>query len=130
VADHLADTHALFWFFTNSSRLGPATLQAMRAAMSGQGFLIVPSIVMAELYYLNIKLGRPLDYANVYQAMVASGRFRFVDFRAADVLQFDALAAVSEMHDRIIIGVARALGVPCLTCDAAIVNSGLVQTIW
>jgi len=57
-------------------------------------------------------------------------QFRFVDFRAEDVLLFDGLSKIPEMHDRIIVGVAKTLGVPCLTKDEKIVNSNLVETIW
>lgn len=53
-----------------------------------------------------------------------------VDFRAADVLRFDALVAIPEMHDRIIAGVAYAMNVPLLTRDPAIIDSKLVQVIW
>jgi deoxycytidylate deaminase len=51
-------------------------------------------------------------------------------FEAVDVLAFEANAAVPEMHDRMIAGVAKRLQIPCLTCDKQIVNSGLVQVVW
>ncbi|MGI8884189.1 MAG: hypothetical protein ACR2IA_08090 [Pyrinomonadaceae bacterium] len=37
---------------------------------------------------------------------------------------------VPEMHDRIIVGVARRLSVPCLTCDTKIIASNLVKVVW
>lgn len=59
-----------------------------------------------------------------------SAQFVFVDFRPDDVLDFDTDALVPEMHDRIIVGVARRLGATCLSRDPAIEHSGLVPTIW
>ena len=54
----------------------------------------------------------------------------FVAFLPEEVLDFDVDAAVPEMHDRIIVGVARRLGVACLSLDPYIVDSGLVQVVW
>ena len=38
--------------------------------------------------------------------------------------------AVPEMHDRIIVGAPRRLGVLCLTRDPEIAASGLTTTVW
>jgi len=100
------------------------------AGEQGQARIHIPSIVLAELYYLNVKYGRPLDFTQEYQRLASAGQFRFVDFRAADVVRFDALVAIPEMHDRIIAGVAYAMNVPLLTRDPAIIDSKLVQVIW
>jgi len=90
----------------------------------------VRGVKLAELYYLNSKYGRRLEFSQEYQRLANAGQFRFVDFRAVDVLRFDALATVSEMHDRIITGVAYAMNLPLLTRDPEIVGSGIVRTIW
>lgn len=128
--DCVLDTHALFWFLTKSPKLGKNAAQVFQDAAKGQGLLWVPSIVLAELYFLNEKQRRPLDFTIEYQAMAASSCYRFVDFRAADVLQFDSLSAIPEIHDRLIVGAALSLRVPVVTRDSNIVNSGLVPTIW
>lgn len=93
-------------------------------------YIYIPSIVVAELHYVDVKLGRPLNFTQEFQRLATAGQFRFVDFKATDVLQFDALSAIPEMHDRIVVGVARALGLPLLTRDQAILDSDVVQTIW
>jgi hypothetical protein len=81
------------------------------------------------MYYLMAKQGRTHLFVGVYQRLATAAHIRFVDFRAEDVLEFDGLTAIPEMHDRIIAGVARRLGLPCLTRDPALVNSGLIQTV-
>ena len=53
-----------------------------------------------------------------------------VAFEADDVLDFDRDSAVKEMHDRMIVGVARRLNAPLLTKDANITASGLVSIVW
>jgi predicted nucleic acid-binding protein len=100
------------------------------AGEQGQARIYIPSIALAELYYLNVKLGQPLSFAEEYQKLADAGQFRFVDFRAVDLLCFEALAAIPEMHDRIITGVAYSMHVPLLTRDPAIIESKIVQTIW
>lgn len=128
--DCVLDTHALFWFLTKSPKLGKKAAQIFQDATKGQGLLWVPSIVLAELYFLNEKQGHPLDFNTEYQAMAASPCYRFVDFTAADVLQFAALSSIPEIHDRLIVGAALSLGLPVMTRDINIINSGVVVTIW
>lgn len=127
---YVADTHALYWYLTAGPQLGADALAAFLEGEQGQTRIYVPCIVLVELYYLNVKYGYPLNFRQEYERIATSGQFDFVDFRVADVLRFDALAAIPEMHDRIIAGVAYDLKIPCLTRDPAIVNSGLIQTVW
>jgi len=130
VNGYVADTHALYWYLIAGAQLGANALAALREGERGEARIYIPSIVLAELYYLNVKYGRPLDFPQEYERFARSGQFDFVDFRAIDVLQFEALASIPEMHDCIIAGVAYGLKIPCLTRDPAIVNSGLIQTVW
>ena len=90
----------------------------------------MPAIVLAELFFLNEKAGRALDFAVEYERLRDSGQFVFVAFSPEDVLDFAADAAVPEMHDRMIVGVARRLGATCLSVDRQIVDSGLVPVAW
>ena len=110
--DYVTDTHALYWYLRAAPQLSAKARAVFLASEQGQARIHIPSIVLAELYYLNVKYSRPLDFAREYQRLTAAGQFRFVDFRIADILRFDALAAIPEMHDRIIAGVAYAMNVP------------------
>lgn len=92
----------LNWYLTGSPRLGTYARAAFLADEQGQGRIYVPSIVLAEPHYLNVTYNRPLEFSQEYERLASAGRFHFVDFRAVDVLRFDALAAIPEMHDRII----------------------------
>src|SRR5437588_10393202 len=58
---YVADTHALFWYLINSSALGADARLAFDEADAGQALIYIPAIVIAELYYLNEKKGRPFD---------------------------------------------------------------------
>jgi predicted nucleic acid-binding protein len=127
---YVADTHALFWYLIASPQLGSQAKQAFDEGVRGQAVIYVPAIVLAELYFLNEKAGRPLDFPSEYARLRQSGQFVFVAFLPEDVLEFDMDAVVPEMHDRIIVGVARRLGASCLSLDPYIVDSDLVQVVW
>ena len=127
---YVADTHALYWYLTASSRLTDAARAAFDEGARGDALIYLPAIVLAELYYLNQKFGQPLDFAQEYARLQQSGQFVMVEFAPSDVLDFDQDAAVPEMHDRMIIGVARRLGATCLTRDPLMANSGLVSIGW
>jgi PIN domain nuclease of toxin-antitoxin system len=130
LTEYVADTHAFFWYLTAMPQLGANALNAFRAGEQGQARIYLPSIVLAELYYLNEKLKRPLDFAQEFARIKSGAQFSFVSFTAEDVMRFEAPSAIPEMHDRMIAGVALQRNCPCLTRDSFIVNSGIVQTVW
>jgi hypothetical protein len=55
---------------------------------------------------------------------------RLIDFAPDDVLDFDQDQPIPEMHDRIIVGLARRLDAPLITADAIISSAGVVNVIW
>lgn len=128
--DYVADTHALYWYLTNSPLLGANASQAFNEADQGNALIYIPVIVLAELYYLNAKKGNPLDFAAEYQKLSQSAQFILLPFMQEDILEFDSNVSVPEMHDRMIASVAKRLGIPCLTRDKEIVSSGIIATIW
>jgi PIN domain nuclease of toxin-antitoxin system len=127
---YVADTHALYWYLTDSPRLGPGADRAFDEADQGAALVYVPAIVLAELYYMNVKLGRPLDFLSALQGLQQSRQFGLLPFLPEETADLDADQAVPEMHDRIIVGVARRLNAPLLTRDVQITQSGVVTTIW
>ncbi len=127
---YVVDTHALIWYLTDASKLGNAASQVFEAAERGDTLLIVSAIVIAEMYYANRKHRWFSDFAAVYTQIKSRPYFRLIDFKADDVLAFDADSAIPEMHDRIIAGLARRLGAPLLSSDAQIKAASLVTIIW
>ncbi|MGH9832791.1 MAG: type II toxin-antitoxin system VapC family toxin [Blastocatellia bacterium] len=127
---YVTDTHALYWYLIASPNLSAAAKAAFDEGKQGQALIYIPAIVLAELYYLNKKLGEPINFAANFGQLQTGSQFVFVPLEASDVLDFDSHAAVPEMHDRMIAGVAKRLGLPCITRDLQIANSGLVSTIW
>jgi PIN domain nuclease of toxin-antitoxin system len=130
VNGYVTDTHSLFWYLTNSSKLGLNASSAFDEADNGAALIYVPAIVLAELYYLNEKLSRPVDFGVEYGRISSGSQFVLLPLMPEEILGFDTDSAVAEMHDRMIVGAARRLGVPCLTKDTEIAASGLVATVW
>lgn len=128
--EFVADAHALIWYFTDSPKLGPNVSRAFEDADRGEAIIHVPAIAVAELYYANIKTGNTIDFADAYRQLASGNQFVLTPFEAEDVLDFDRDSAVREMHDRIIVGLARRLNVPLLTVDKNITASGVVEIVW
>ena len=127
---YVADTHALFWYLINSSSLGPDARLAFDEADAGQAVIYIPAVVVAELYYLNEKKGHPLDFRVRFERLAQSKQFVLLAFYPPHVLDFDACRAITEIHDRIIVGVARRMNAKLLTRDTEITKSGIVATVW
>ncbi|MDQ3042670.1 MAG: PIN domain-containing protein [Acidobacteriota bacterium] len=127
---YATDTHALFWYLTASPKLGVNAKTAFDEGAKGNAVIYIPTIVLAELFFLNEKLNQPLDFNREFERFEQSAQFEFVGFAPENVKDFSQDSAVPEMHDRMIVGVARRLGVPCLTCDKEIVASRLVKVVW
>lgn len=127
---YVTDTHTLFWYLTASPRLGANARNSFAEGARGEALVYVPAIVFAELYFLNNKLGRPVDFEVIVEQLRNSDQFVFVPFNGEDALLFTQDDAVPEMHDRIIAGVARRFDAICLTLDPAITGSGVCKTTW
>lgn len=127
---YVADTHALFWYLAAHPRLSIKAKAAFDEAQQSFAVIYVSSIVLAELFYLNVKHNRPLDFKAEVAKMQQSTAFQFVPFEVMQTLDFDKDASVSEMHDRIIAGVARRRNAVLLTRDPSIIAAQVAQTLW
>ena len=127
---YVVDTHALIWYLLGDKKLSQRALSIFQAAERGETRLILPAIVLAELYFANAKNRWFADYTTVYQDIVSKRFFKFLPFDHRHVLDFDRDDLVPEMHDRIITGAARRIGAPLLTSDPLITAAALVTTVW
>jgi len=66
--EYVVDTHALYWYLTAAPQLGANALIAFREGEQGKARLYIPGIVLAELYYLNVKAGKPLSLCLAYRS--------------------------------------------------------------
>jgi PIN domain nuclease of toxin-antitoxin system len=88
------------------------------------------AIVLAELYYANVKNHWFSDFGELYADLTSRPYIQIVPVDHVHIPEFTQDAAVPEMHDRIIVGVARRLGVPLITSDPLIKQAAIVTIEW
>jgi predicted nucleic acid-binding protein len=92
--------------------------------------IYIPAMVFAEILYLSEKrrISLTLDQVSNY-----INRFPHYRETAADLLAIQSAARITdipELHDRLIAGTARRLGLTLITNDPIIQASSFVETIW
>lgn len=127
---YVIDTHVLIWYLTDATKLTKPAMEILDAAQRGETLIIIPAIVIAEMYFANVKKRLFEDFAATLHNLQNAASFYFVEFHAADVIDFDRDATIPEMHDRIIAGLARRLNAPLLSNDLIIRAAALVKVIW
>lgn len=129
-ATYIADTHALYWYLRHPERLSAAADAVFRLAESGNALIVVPAIVVAELYFLSVKIGQPFSVSELLEEMEGVDGISLTDLGKVQLEQLDAIADISEMHDRLIAAESVALNAPIVTRDGIIRQSQYVSTIW
>jgi len=126
---HLLDTHALIWFLEGSKKLGPQALKILRDESQK---LVIPSIVLAEAKDLASKGRTALPFKEILEA-VTDPR---CTIHPLDLAVIGAMPSGLEIHDAILCGTALVCRdslkeeIQLITKDEAIINSGIVQTVW
>ena len=128
--EYVTDTHPLFWYFADPKKLGRNAKVAFQQMENGSALIYISAIVLCEMHFANVKEGRPVDMAEVFNEIGQHACFQLKSVEPEDVLDFDADFAVPEMHDRMIVGLARRFGLPLITKDESIVKSKLVRIVW
>lgn len=127
---YVLDTVAIVSHLDNRKGFGSVAREVFAAAERGEARLLVPPIVVAELFWYFSKRAQPDRFRQVFRDMQTRPWFQFIDLTAEQISEFMSLESVPEMHDRIIAGHARLLNVPLVTNDLQIRASGRVETVW
>jgi len=128
--EFVPDTHALFFYLTDDSKLKAGAKAVFDRFDKGEVTLFVPWIVIAELFWLSRKLASSMDFDAEFQKLRNHKQIMFIGLDAEQVINFPKLCKVTEMHDRIIVGVAYKFGIPLITRDQNIKDSDYVVIIW
>ena len=124
------DTHALWWYLNSPEMLTPHTSSILSMATAGDVTVIIPAIVVAELYYLSVKRGDPIILSEFMNAVKDANGFEFSDLGLAQLERLDDLQEIPEMHDRLIAAEALVLDAPVITRDRVFSDSSQVETVW
>jgi PIN domain nuclease of toxin-antitoxin system len=128
----VSDTHALIFHAAGGGRLGPKARAHFDACERRQAILYVPAVVMWECSLLaravRINLHRPLR--SFFEDLFSNPAYQPLDLTPAQVLLADELRFTRDPFDALIVAVARDLGLPLVTRDAQIRQSGTVKIVW
>lgn len=92
--------------------------------------IVVPAIVVAELYFLSVRIGQPFSPSDLLDAMDGVDGVEDSDLGRSQVLRLEELADIAEMHDRLIAAEAVVLAAPLVTRDSALTASEHVTAVW
>jgi predicted nucleic acid-binding protein len=127
---YLADAHALGWYFTGDPRLGRKAARIFERSEKGEFPIVIPSIVLAELFHIGRKQRIDLDFAELLREIEERSNFIVAALDLPTLRKVPEVASLSELHDQIIVATALLYEAKVLTKDGAIRAAGQVETVW
>lgn len=127
---YVLDTHTLFWYLEYPNRLSPAADAVFRLAVAGGAHIVVPAIVVAELFYLTQRLGNAITPSTLLAEINRSREFVFSELGQAQLESMEFIDDVSEMHDRLIAAEALTQDAAIVSKDESLHRSRAVEVIW
>ena len=129
----VTDTHPFVHHVTGRrNRLGRKARRIFDAAKRGRETVIVPFTVLEEVMLLS-EIGRirlPLPFRDFVISIRQAENFDLGGNDTALLLEAATFTTIRDPYDRMIIAQARVAGLPLITGDAKIHDSGLVRTVW
>jgi len=129
----VTDTHPFVHHVTGRrNRLGRKALRIFDLVKRGRETLIVPFTVLEEVMLLS-EIGRirlPLPFRDFVISMRQAENFDLGVNDTAVLLEAATFTTIRDPYDRMIIAQARVAGLPLITGDDKIHESGLVRTVW
>jgi PIN domain nuclease of toxin-antitoxin system len=127
------DTHALIYHLSGQKRkLGRRAKSAFERIERGVDTLLVPFTVLEEVMLLSEagKVRLPLPFRDLIVSFMQADNFDVGVNDAQLLLEAAALTGIKDPYDRMIVAQARIAGLPLLTGDSEIHESGLVRVVW
>ena len=125
---YVTDTHPLVWYLANEE-LPNNVDEIFKASERGDGIIFVPTIVLAECYYLSEKKKINLDFEIILHTIEKSSNFLMTPFNI-DIIRLFPKINIKEIHDKIIVATTKFLNATLITKDKKITDSKIVETLW
>lgn len=130
---YVTDTHPLIWFAGGEQRkLSSKAFQAFQGCKAGKITIYVPVPVVWEISLL-ARVGRidlEKSLGQWCQELFRRPTFVPVPLEIEHVAEAHSLSFTTDPFDLLIVAVARILGYPLITKDAAIEEGNLLPTFW
>ena len=130
MANYIADTHALLWYLTDDNRLSKDANLIFEETEKGEHLIIVPTIVLVESLDVIEKKRVTYDFDLVLQSIEDNENYIIWDLDLEVVNQMIKIRNVRELHDRIIVAVAKLCDAGLITKDGEITEAKEVNTRW
>jgi PIN domain nuclease of toxin-antitoxin system len=130
---YVTDTHALIHHVTDHKRrLGRRARAVFDRADRGLETIIVPFTVLEEILLLSEigKIQIPLPFREFVISLDKADNLDLAVNDTAILLEAATFTTIRDPYDRMIIAQARVEGLPLITGDEKIQESGLVRTVW
>lgn len=126
----VADTHVLWWYLRSPQRLSATAHAVFRLAETGSATIVVPAIVIAEFYFLSVKLNQSFAPVALLNALAAVSGIELSVLGRTQLEKLDSFPEIPEMHDKLIAAESAILNAPVITRDGALIESRHVETVW
>jgi PIN domain nuclease of toxin-antitoxin system len=129
---YVSDTHPFVYHVTKRKRLGRRARTIFDRADHGTDTIIVPFTVLEEVMLLSEvgKISLPMPFRELVVTLGQSANFDLGVNDSGLLLEAATFTTIRDPYDRLIIAQARVAGVPLITADERIHDSGLVGTLW
>jgi PIN domain nuclease of toxin-antitoxin system len=130
---YVVGTHALIHRVTNrKQRLGHRAWDIFERVDRGADTIIVPFTVLEEVLLLS-EIGKVQIRLSFREFVIALDKAENFDLGVNDnavLLEAATFTTITDPYDRMIVAQARVAGLPLITGDEKIQESGLVRTVW
>ena len=131
MADRYAiDTVAFIYYLVE---ILPAIAEKIfQSAEKGDLKLILPSISIGEAIYVFKKQKKSRASEKISKMLENLGKCAYIEVKDLELQDWKNLAVsnLPELHDRMVVAIARKYKVPLITNDSEITKSGEVKTLW
>ena len=128
----VTDTHALVFHAAGGGKLGPRAASFFDRCERREAILYVPAVVMWECSLLarvsRINLRRTVRA--FFDDLFSNPSYQPIDLTPGQVYAADELRFNRDPFDALIVAAAQTVGVPLVTRDGDIRESGAVRVIW
>ena len=129
---YVSDTHALIYYVDQKlSRLGKAARRIFEAAEAGKALIYVSTVLLWEVSnrITDGDIILPMPFDQWCRSFDQAPGFSLTALEWQDVHEARSFP-FKDPFDCLIAGTASRLGMPLITKDAGISESGLVETVW
>jgi predicted nucleic acid-binding protein len=103
-----------------------------RSAEKGDVKLILPSISIGEAIYVFKKQKKSRAGEEISKMLDNLGKCAYIEVKDLELQDWKNIAEsnIPELHDRMVVAIARKYGLVLITNDREIIKSGEVSTVW